>query len=83
MLVLSRKVGERILIGDNVVVQVLEAGRGRVRLGISAPSGVTIRREELLLPASRRAAAPKGRPGGLQLTVPADQGGEPLVEAAR
>ena len=50
MLVLSRKVGERILIGGNVVVQVLEARRGQIRLGISAPSGVPIYREELLGP---------------------------------
>jgi carbon storage regulator len=63
MLVLSRKVGERILIGDNVVVQVLEAGRGRVRLGISAPAGVTVLRSEL--PAKRRAEpAPLGLAAG-------------------
>jgi carbon storage regulator len=47
MLVLSRKIGERIVIGDNVVVQVLAVRRGQIRLGISAPSSVSIRREEL------------------------------------
>jgi carbon storage regulator len=47
MLVLSRKIGERILIGDNVVVQVLAVRRGQIRLGISAPTSVAIRREEL------------------------------------
>jgi carbon storage regulator len=50
VLVLSRKVGERILIGSNVVLQVLEVGRGRVRLGISAPAAVAIHREELVGP---------------------------------
>ena len=50
MLVLSRKVGERILIGDNVVVEVLQVRGGHVRLGISAPAEVRIRREELLGP---------------------------------
>ena len=47
MLVLSRKVGERIVIGDTVVVQVLAVRRGQIRLGISAPVSVSIRREEL------------------------------------
>jgi carbon storage regulator CsrA len=53
MLVLSRKVGERILIGDNVVVQLLEARRGQVRLGITAPPAISIRRQELLGQAER------------------------------
>jgi carbon storage regulator len=47
MLVLSRKVGERIVIGETVVVQVLAVRRGQIRLGISAPASVSIRREEL------------------------------------
>jgi carbon storage regulator len=47
MLVLSRKVGERIVIADTVVVQVLAVRRGQIRLGISAPASVSIRREEL------------------------------------
>jgi carbon storage regulator len=47
MLVLSRKIGERIVIGDNVVVQVLAVRRGQIRLGITAPTTVPIRREEL------------------------------------
>jgi carbon storage regulator len=47
MLVLSRKVGERIVIGDTVIVQVLAVRRGQIRLGITAPPSVSIRREEL------------------------------------
>lgn len=48
MLVLSRKVGERILIGRNISIMVVgvEAG-SRVRLGIDAPPGVRIDREEI------------------------------------
>ena len=55
MLVLSRKVGERIVIGDTVIVQVLAVRRGQIRLGISAPPSVSIRREELprLAPSGR------------------------------
>jgi carbon storage regulator len=48
MLVLSRKVGQRTLIGDGIVVQVLEVTGRRVRLGIDAPLEVVIRREELV-----------------------------------
>ena len=49
MLVLTRKAGERIVIADDVVVEVLEVQGNRVRIGIQAPHGVTILREELLL----------------------------------
>ena len=47
MLVISRKVGESIVIGDSVVVTVVQTQRGRVRLGVEAPPGVLILREEL------------------------------------
>ncbi len=47
MLVLSRKVGERVVIEGGIVVQVLEANGPRIRLGIEAPPDVTIWREEL------------------------------------
>lgn len=48
MLVLSRRVGETIVIGDNVSVTVLAAGRsGHVRLGIAAPKDVSVHREEI------------------------------------
>jgi carbon storage regulator len=48
MLVLSRKVGERIHIGNDVIVTVLSVRGGRVRLGIEAPDGIQIKRQELL-----------------------------------
>jgi carbon storage regulator len=47
MLVLSRKPGERILIGDDVTVTVVRIGPNNVRLGIDAPRDLTIVREEL------------------------------------
>ena len=49
MLVLSRKVGERIQFGDDVHLVVLKSKGGRVQLGIDAPQSVPIRRNELLL----------------------------------
>ena len=49
MLVLSRKVGEEIFIGDDIVVVVKEITfNKRVRIGIQAPKDVKIMREEVL-----------------------------------
>ncbi|MDA0835971.1 MAG: carbon storage regulator [Planctomycetota bacterium] len=47
MLVLSRKAGERILIGEQVTVTVVRVGPNTVRLGIDAPRDMNIVREEL------------------------------------
>lgn len=44
MLVLTRKLGEQIQIGDDIVMQVVAVQRGRVRLGITCPHEVEIRR---------------------------------------
>jgi carbon storage regulator len=58
MLVLSRKPGERILIGDNVTVTIVRIGPNNVRLGIDAPRDMNIVREELLTdPRTAQAAA--------------------------
>ena len=48
MLVLTRKLGEKILIGDDIVITVLDARGDSVRIGIDAPRGVKIQREEVL-----------------------------------
>jgi carbon storage regulator len=48
MLVLSRKQGERIVIGDNIVITVVSLEYGRVRLGIEAPRDIEVWREEML-----------------------------------
>ena len=48
MLVLSRKVGNRVVIGGNIEVTVVQIHGNRVRLGISAPSQVSIDRFEVL-----------------------------------
>jgi len=58
MLVLSRKVGQRIHIGGGIEVAVLSVRNGRVRLGFAAPRAVTIRRREIDDPS--RADAEKG-----------------------
>ena len=47
MLVLSRKPGERIMIGDDVTVTIVRIGPNNVRIGIEAPRTMNIVREEL------------------------------------
>lgn len=48
MLVLSRKLGEKIFIGPNICITVVDIDRGKIRLGIEAPGDVPIYRQELL-----------------------------------
>ena len=47
MLVLSRKVGEKILIGDNISVTVVRVAQGMVRIGVEAPQNLPVVREEI------------------------------------
>ena len=48
MLILTRKKGESIAIGDNIQIQVLNVKGGQVRIGIDAPREVKVNREERL-----------------------------------
>ena len=48
MLVLSRRIDEEIVIGEDIRIRVLDTKCGRVRLGISAPDSVHVLRAELL-----------------------------------
>lgn len=64
MLVLSRKVGERVLIGGSVIVTVVATQGRTVKIGIKAPTGVGVFREELIGQTGRDAEAvrtPVGR----------------------
>jgi carbon storage regulator len=47
MLVLSRKKDEKIIIGDNITVMVIEIRGDKVRLGIEAPKEITVHRQEV------------------------------------
>ncbi|MEX2316911.1 MAG: carbon storage regulator [Pirellulales bacterium] len=53
MLVLSRKVGERILIGERITITVVKLGHGGVRIGIDAPPEMAVVREELAIEMQR------------------------------
>jgi len=47
MLILTRKTGETITIGDNIQIQVLSVKGGQVRVGIDAPRDILVNREEV------------------------------------
>jgi carbon storage regulator len=72
MLVLTRKRGEQILIGDDIVITILDAKGDSIRVGIDAPRGVVIHRLEVMqavteanLEASRAGAADGAALAGL------------------
>jgi carbon storage regulator len=63
MLVLTRKLNERIMIGDDIVITLIEVrGDNSVRIGIEAPRGVKIQREEIVISVAEanRSAAEAG-----------------------
>ncbi len=62
MLVLTRKNGESIRVGDGIIIKVLEHNSNQVRIGITAPQEVPIHREEIYskIQAENRAAAEAG-----------------------
>jgi len=47
VLVVSRKMGERILIGDKIAITVVKVSSGAVRIGVEAPPELAVMREEL------------------------------------
>lgn len=68
MLVLTRRKDQRIVIGDDIVVTVLEVKGDSVRLGVEAPRSVQVHREEVyraLVEANRQAVLPPTPPTGL------------------
>lgn len=82
MLILQRKPGESVLIGDEIEVSVVsvEAG-GRVRLAISAPRSMTILRNELrrAADANKDAAREEASPLALLELLPRRESGEDTV----
>jgi carbon storage regulator len=57
MLVITRRPGEAILIGDEIELQVIDVSPSRVKLGITAPRKLTILRKEIRLAADENRAA--------------------------
>jgi carbon storage regulator len=74
MLRITRRAGERVIIGDNVIVEVIEIRGQTVRLGFDAPRSVPVFREELWLEVKRENEAAARAPDVLpDLPAPAGQ----------
>jgi carbon storage regulator len=67
MLILTRRAGETVLIGDDVAVTVLGVKGNQVRIGIKAPKSVAVHREEI----SERIRKEEGQPDALDADNPA------------
>ncbi len=68
MLILSRKTGQSIHVGDSVTVTVLGVSRGQVKIGIEAPRELSVHREEIYLriqDEKSREESTKLRPAGV------------------
>ncbi|MDB6061398.1 MAG: carbon storage regulator [Verrucomicrobiaceae bacterium] len=59
MLVLSRRLGETLVIGDDIHLTVLSISGNQVRIGIAAPKEVSVHREEVYLRIQQEMAAPQ------------------------
>ncbi len=46
MLVLSQKIGDKLKLGDNITINVIDVRKGKVRLGIEAPADIEIKRDK-------------------------------------
>lgn len=57
MLIITRKPGERIMLGDDVTIEVIEISGSSVRIGIAAPRSVPVYREEIWTAVKEQAAA--------------------------
>jgi carbon storage regulator len=72
MLIITRRPGEKVMIGDDVVVEVIEVSGSSVRIGIDAPKSVRVYREEIYSAVKEEnTAAAASEPGQLPDDVPA------------
>jgi carbon storage regulator len=62
MLILTRRLTETLTIGDGITITVMAIKGNRVRIGISAPCGVAVRREEAGCKRESRRRAPESHP---------------------
>ena len=66
MLILTRRIGEKLVIGDNVKVTVLGVKGNQIRIGIEAPHDVQVHREEIYERILKERADGKGNPGTVE-----------------
>ena len=67
MLILTRKTGESIMIGDSVEVKVLGVRSGQVKIGVEAPKDMPVHREEVYIRIREEGSEPQHLPCGNSL----------------
>jgi carbon storage regulator len=63
VLVIRRRAGEAVLIGDDIEIEILDTGGSQVKLGIRAPKHVTVLRKEIQITGQQNLAASKDKSG--------------------
>lgn len=63
MLVIRRRAGEAVLIGDDIEIEILDTAGSQVKLGIRAPKHVTVLRKEIQITGQQNLAASKDKSG--------------------
>ncbi len=82
MLILTRRAGERVVIGDDVLITVMEVSGQTVRLGIAAPQGLPIYREEIWLAVKEENRAAAEAPADAELPAQGVADAPPPAESA-
>ena len=72
MLIITRRAGERIVLGDDIVVEVMEITGNTVRLGVSAPKSLPIYREEIWAAVKAENKAAADAPADLPVLTPTE-----------
>ncbi len=71
MLIITRRPGEKIMLGDDIVVEIMEVSGSSVRIGIAAPRSVPVYREEIWSAVKEENAAAASSPIDLPSDLPA------------
>jgi carbon storage regulator len=77
MLMMTRRAGQKIVLGDGIVIEVVEVAGNTVRLGVDAPRSVPVYREEIWTAVRAENEAAAAAPASLPQTPPPAQGQAP------
>lgn len=83
MLILTRRVGETIVIGDDVIITVLGIKGNQVRIGINAPKDVSVHREEIYQRIQQEKGAPVPAATQQEEAAPAATAAAPVIKKKR
>ncbi len=70
MLIITRRPGEKLMLGDDIVVEVIEVSGSSVRIGIAAPRSIPVYREEIYTAVKEENAAAAHTSSDIDLPIP-------------